>query len=204
MSSSQPTPPGVFPTVRPRRLRHNPLVRDLVRETTLTVRDLIFPLFVRPGRGVKKDDEVRLGTEPPNQAQQPERTTIAVAPGVHEGIEEVAVDTPYGPVMVTPYFNYSTSHKPVQIWRSDTLRDIAPKFRTVHAYDIYGRFSGTSVERDFSGNPMLTVGYSWTCAGIFPARHSNSTSRSKKRVLENVSRSSLAHQVTFRVPGPRR
>ena len=47
--------PGTFPTVRPRRLRQHPLVRDLVRETTLTVRDLIFPLFVRPGRGVKKE-----------------------------------------------------------------------------------------------------------------------------------------------------
>ena len=45
------TGPG-FPTVRPRRLRYNPLVRSLVRETTLTVGVLILPLFVRPGRGV--------------------------------------------------------------------------------------------------------------------------------------------------------
>jgi porphobilinogen synthase len=44
--------PG-FPTIRPRRLRHNPLLRDLVREATLAVDDLILPLFVRPGRGVK-------------------------------------------------------------------------------------------------------------------------------------------------------
>src|SRR5438552_5112761 len=55
MNSSEPPPGGRFPTVRPRRLRHHPIVRDLVRETTLTVRDLIFPLFVRPGRGVKKE-----------------------------------------------------------------------------------------------------------------------------------------------------
>src|SRR5690348_8279713 len=45
----------MFPTHRPRRLRHHPLVRDLVRETALSVHDLIFPLFVRPGRGVKKE-----------------------------------------------------------------------------------------------------------------------------------------------------
>ncbi len=45
----------MFPTQRPRRLRHHPLVRGLVRETTLSVDDLIFPLFVRPGRGVKKE-----------------------------------------------------------------------------------------------------------------------------------------------------
>jgi porphobilinogen synthase len=44
-----------FPTVRLRRLRNNPLLRDLVRETTLSPRDLILPLFVRPGRGIKKE-----------------------------------------------------------------------------------------------------------------------------------------------------
>jgi porphobilinogen synthase len=44
-----------FPTTRPRRLRHNPLVRELVRENTLTAGDFILPLFVRPGRGIKKE-----------------------------------------------------------------------------------------------------------------------------------------------------
>jgi porphobilinogen synthase len=41
--------------VRGRRLRHHPLVRGLVRETTLAVDDLIFPMFVRTGRGIKKE-----------------------------------------------------------------------------------------------------------------------------------------------------
>jgi porphobilinogen synthase len=45
----------MFPTLRMRRLRHHPVVRALVRETTLTVHDLILPLFVRPGRDVKKE-----------------------------------------------------------------------------------------------------------------------------------------------------
>jgi porphobilinogen synthase len=36
-------------------LRQHPVLRDLVRETTLSVHDLILPLFVRPGRGVKKE-----------------------------------------------------------------------------------------------------------------------------------------------------
>ena len=45
----------MFPTVRLRRLRHHPVVRDLVRETTLTVHDLILPLFVRPGRGIRNE-----------------------------------------------------------------------------------------------------------------------------------------------------
>jgi porphobilinogen synthase len=47
--------PGGFPTVRPRRLRYHPLVRDMVRETALAVDDLIYPLFVRPGKGIKKE-----------------------------------------------------------------------------------------------------------------------------------------------------
>ena len=45
----------MFPQERPRRLRHHPVLRDLVRETTLSVHDLILPLFVRPGRNVKKE-----------------------------------------------------------------------------------------------------------------------------------------------------
>ena len=37
-----------------RRLRYNPIVRDMVRETVLTKNDLIYPLFVVPGKNVKK------------------------------------------------------------------------------------------------------------------------------------------------------
>jgi porphobilinogen synthase len=51
----EPHPTPGFPTARPRRLRHNPLVRDMVRETTLSAADFILPLFVRPGRGVRKE-----------------------------------------------------------------------------------------------------------------------------------------------------
>jgi porphobilinogen synthase len=44
-----------FPTSRPRRLRHLPLLRRLVRETFLSPGDFILPLFVRPGQGIKKE-----------------------------------------------------------------------------------------------------------------------------------------------------
>src|SRR5947209_2822460 len=58
--TQEPTSPrhggaGRFPVVRSRRLRHHPLIRGLVRETALQVSDLILPLFVRPGRGIKKE-----------------------------------------------------------------------------------------------------------------------------------------------------
>jgi len=42
-----------FPQVRLRRLRKNERIRRLVRETSLSVDDFIYPLFVRPGNGVK-------------------------------------------------------------------------------------------------------------------------------------------------------
>src|SRR5260370_20179266 len=45
----------MFSSDRSRRLRHHPVLRDLVRETSLSVRDLILPLFVRPGKGIKKE-----------------------------------------------------------------------------------------------------------------------------------------------------
>jgi porphobilinogen synthase len=44
-----------FPVTRSRRLRANPLVRDMVRETSLDVRDFILPLFVRPGSNVRQE-----------------------------------------------------------------------------------------------------------------------------------------------------
>jgi porphobilinogen synthase len=42
-----------FPTQRPRRLRKNENWRRMVRETSLSVDDLILPLFVVPGEGVR-------------------------------------------------------------------------------------------------------------------------------------------------------
>jgi len=42
-----------FPTQRPRRLRKNENWRRMVRETFLSVDDLIVPLFVVPGEGVR-------------------------------------------------------------------------------------------------------------------------------------------------------
>ncbi len=39
-----------FPIYRPRRLRRNERLRELVRETTLSTKNLIYPLFVGPGK----------------------------------------------------------------------------------------------------------------------------------------------------------
>jgi len=43
-----------YPKYRPRRLRKDGLLREMIRETHLRPDDFILPLFVRPGKGVKK------------------------------------------------------------------------------------------------------------------------------------------------------
>ncbi len=44
-----------FPTARPRRLRRTDTLRALVRETIVTKNDLILPMFVAPGKGIKRE-----------------------------------------------------------------------------------------------------------------------------------------------------
>lgn len=45
----------MYPTTRLRRLRYNPLIREMVKETHLRKTDLIYPLFVVPGKNIKKE-----------------------------------------------------------------------------------------------------------------------------------------------------
>jgi len=44
-----------FPTIRLRRLRQNEALRSLVRETRLSPASLVYPMFVCPGQGVRKE-----------------------------------------------------------------------------------------------------------------------------------------------------
>ncbi len=45
----------MFPTHRPRRLRTTDTLRQMVRETTLTPKDFIYPLFAVPGAGIAQE-----------------------------------------------------------------------------------------------------------------------------------------------------
>jgi porphobilinogen synthase len=50
------TPPNPgFPIQRPRRLRSHPKLRDLVRESRLTIDDLIYPLFIYHGKDLRRE-----------------------------------------------------------------------------------------------------------------------------------------------------
>jgi len=44
-----------YPDYRPRRLRLNPAIRSMLRENTLSPSDLIYPLFVKPGEGLREE-----------------------------------------------------------------------------------------------------------------------------------------------------
>ena len=44
-----------FPATRLRRLRRTGALRSMVRETRLTPENFVYPLFVCPGEGVRKE-----------------------------------------------------------------------------------------------------------------------------------------------------
>jgi porphobilinogen synthase len=46
--------PG-YPNSRPRRLRHHPILRQMVQENHLRAQDLVYPLFVREGSNIRKE-----------------------------------------------------------------------------------------------------------------------------------------------------
>jgi len=72
-----------FPTYRPRRLRRNEKLRELIRETTLEPRNLIYPLFIGPGK-----DRSQPVSSMPGIAQ------LTVDRAVHECQEVKALDIP--------------------------------------------------------------------------------------------------------------
>jgi porphobilinogen synthase len=61
-----------FPVERPRRLREKPGFRDLLRETRLSPEDLIYPIFVVPGRGV----ETPIPSLPKQNHYSPDRAAL--------------------------------------------------------------------------------------------------------------------------------
>lgn len=73
---------GAFPAVRLRRLRQHPVLRDLVRETSLSPHDFILPLFVRPGQGVKKE----IASMPGNYQLSIERLVEEVGAAIELGV----------------------------------------------------------------------------------------------------------------------
>jgi len=75
----------MFPVVRPRRLRRTATLRDLVRETELNARDFIYPLFVAPGTGVRRE----IASMPGNHHWSVDTVVDEVGSAWEEGIRAV-------------------------------------------------------------------------------------------------------------------
>jgi len=70
---------------RPRRLRQSRMMRDLVAETDLRAKDLVQPLFIVPGQGVRRPIAALVGQEhlsPDEAAVEAERIYRAGVPAV--------------------------------------------------------------------------------------------------------------------------
>lgn len=79
------TPPRIsaqFPTVRPRRLRSSPLLRQLIRETELHPSDFVLPLFVRPGSGIRNE----IASMPGNYQLSPDTLVDEIGSATELGI----------------------------------------------------------------------------------------------------------------------
>lgn len=68
-----------FPSYRSRRIRDKEVFRRMVRETSLSVDDLIYPMFVTYGRGVRKEV-----SSMPGICQQSVENIVAEAQEAHE------------------------------------------------------------------------------------------------------------------------
>nr|WP_321454280.1 porphobilinogen synthase [uncultured Carboxylicivirga sp.] len=71
-----------FPETRLRRLRYNKILRQMVTETHLRVDDLVYPLFVCPGEGVKNPISSMPGNYQMSVDMLVEECKLAVSKGV--------------------------------------------------------------------------------------------------------------------------
>ena len=76
-----------FPLTRPRRNRKSAFVRDLVRETTLTAEDLVWPIFIMEGT----QKEVAVGAMPGCYRWSVDKTLVAIESRMKLGLKAVAL-----------------------------------------------------------------------------------------------------------------
>ncbi|MCC6962384.1 MAG: porphobilinogen synthase [candidate division Zixibacteria bacterium] len=70
---------------RPRRLRHNPLIRDLVAETPLNLKGMIQPYFVTDGSGVREE----IAGMPNIHRESVDRLVETIAADLNLGINKI-------------------------------------------------------------------------------------------------------------------
>jgi porphobilinogen synthase len=75
----------MFPVTRPRRLRRSAPLREMVRETRLAPTDLVYPLFVRHGKGIRTE----IGSMPEQFHLSPDTLVEEVGAAVEDGVRAV-------------------------------------------------------------------------------------------------------------------
>lgn len=87
-----------FPHARPRRLRRDDFTRRMVRENTLTVDDLIYPVFVAEGSGLRQP----VGSLPGVMRYSPDTLMEVARECVELGIPVIALFPVIDPALKTP------------------------------------------------------------------------------------------------------
>src|SRR3972149_516743 len=87
MAFNKSFPISAFPSTRLRRLRYHPAMRELIKETRLAPANLILPLFVRPGTGVRQE----ISAMPGNWQLSPDMLAEEVSQAVELGLGGVII-----------------------------------------------------------------------------------------------------------------
>lgn len=74
-----------FPQTRPRRLRENPILRRMVRETTLAPEHLIYPVFVQEGTSIRTE----IGSMPGQFRYSPDQLDFAAETLAAQGVRSL-------------------------------------------------------------------------------------------------------------------
>lgn len=128
-----------YPATRPRRMRRDDFSRRLMRENTLTVNDLIWPLFVREGTGVREG----VASMPGVERVSIDQLVIEAEAAVKLGIPALAL------FPVTPLEAKSLDAR--EAWNPDGLAQ-----RAVRA--VKSRFPELGVITDVALDPFTTHG----------------------------------------------
>jgi porphobilinogen synthase len=113
-----------FPLARPRRLRRSPWIRDLVQETGVTARDLIWPLFIIDGADAVEPVESMPGVE---------RRTVDRAVEAAAGAAELGVPC----IALFPYTDLARKTPGAEeAWNPDNLVNTATRAIKKHVPEI--------------------------------------------------------------------
>ena len=159
--------PGALRPRRPRRLRRTAGLRQLVRETRLSVDQLLYPMFVVPGEGI----ETEIGSLPGQMQRSVDRIGAAAREVADAGIQGVLL---FGQAAVKSPEGDEASSPDGTVQRAiGAIKDAAPKLVVftdvcLCAYTDHGHcgvLDGPTIDNDASVAQIAEVALSHARAG---------------------------------------